>query len=262
MNCSQFALKVFRKLAARIWEIAEEGRYRKIASNYDLNGYKRIYFVHIRKTGGTSLNHMFLSLSGEDPGSLYAQLAKAPGYRICANGLIYVGWNVRHINRGNYFYGFSHTPLHKLDLPKATFTVSCFRDPVERVISHFNMLMYFRANNIDHPCMEIEGKWLGEGFDNFLDRIPREHLLNQLYMFSSSFDINEAARKAQELSHYFFIDTLDKGIYQLNQKVGLRLEPIHIRKSRYHAPISEGNLSRLRNMLDDEYRFLDRIRGS
>ena len=47
------------------------------------------------------------------------------------------------------------------------------------------MLKDFQANNIDHPCMITEGKWLGECFDDFLKRIPQEHLLNQLYMFSS-----------------------------------------------------------------------------
>ena len=40
----------------------EEKKYRKIASRYNISGYKRIYLIHIRKTGGTSLNHMFLSM--------------------------------------------------------------------------------------------------------------------------------------------------------------------------------------------------------
>ena len=35
------------------------------------NGYKRIYHCHIRKTGGTSLNSMFLSVDGGDPSEMY-----------------------------------------------------------------------------------------------------------------------------------------------------------------------------------------------
>jgi len=260
MNPKQITVKVIKKISTRFREAAEAVKYRQIASNYVLNGYKRIYLLHIRKTGGTSLNKMFLSLSGEDSSSLYAQLANIQGHRINRNGLIYVGWNVRHINQGNYYYGFSHTPLHKLKLPERTFTVSCFRDPVKRVVSHYNMLMDFRVNNIDHPCMATEGKWLGEGFDGFLNRIPKEHLLNQLYMFSSIYNINEAVRNTQGLSHYFFTDTFDDGIYHLNRKTGLSLEPIHIRKSTYQATLSQESLTMLRNMLDDEYKFLERIR--
>lgn len=255
MKPSQFVQKVIYRVKGEL----EEKRYQKIASGYDINGFKRIYLVHIRKAGGTSLINMFLSLSGEDPVSLYSQLAKTPDHRLLSNGIIYVGWRVRYINRGNYFYGFSHTPLHKLDLPKGTFTITCFRDSVKRVVSHYNMLMNFKANNIYHPCMATEGKWLGENFDDFLQRIPQDHLLNQIYMFSSKFDVNEAVAQVEKLSHYFFIDNFSNGIDELNKKTALSLEPIHIRKAGYGTQIPESSISKLREMLDKEYSFLDRI---
>ena len=58
-----------------------EATFREIASNYNLRGFRRIYLVHIRKTDGTSLNNMFLSLSGSDSRTLYYQLATTPGDR-------------------------------------------------------------------------------------------------------------------------------------------------------------------------------------
>lgn len=262
MKSKQFANKVFRKIAASAKSIMEEGKYQKIAENYDLRGYKRVYLVHIRKTGGTSLNNMFLSLSGEGSNFLYTQLSRTLGHRLISNGLIYVGWNVKHINKGNYFYAFSHTPLHKLNLPKGTFTVSCFRDPVKRIVSHYNMLMDFRVNNIDHQCMATEGKWLGKGFGDFLKNIPKEHLLNQLYMFSSGYNISEAVSNVKSLSHYFFSDTFNMGINDLNRKTGLNLEPLHIRKANYQEQISENYLTKLREILDEEYRFLNSIKHS
>jgi len=258
MNPRQFVQKVIRRVKGEL----EEKRYQKITSEYDIHGFKRIYLVHIRKTGGTSLINMFLSLSGEDSASLYNQLANIPDHRLLCNGKVYVGWNVRYINRGNYFYGFSHTPLHKLDLPKGTFTITCFRDPIKRVVSHYNMLMDFLVNKIDHPCMATEGKWLGENFDDFLQRIPREHLLNQLYMFSENYDIDEAVVRAEQLSHYFFTDHFSEGIVELNKKTGLNLKPIHLRKERHSARISEGSVAKLRGMLEKEYRFLGRIQES
>ena len=261
MKYNQFAQKVIQKVVTNAKAITKEGKYRKIANNYDLLGYKRVYLVHIRKTGGTSLNNMFLSLSGEDSNSLYSQLGSTPVHRLVSNGLIYVGWDVKLINKGNYFYAFSHTPLHQLTLPERTFTVSCFRDPVKRIISHYNMLVDFRENKLDHPCMATEGKWLGKGFDDFLQRIPKEHLLNQLYMFSSDYNVNEAVSNVQQLSHYFFSDTFDSGINDLNRKTGLNLESIHIRKTNYQAQISENTLTKLKEMLNEEYRFLNIIRN-
>lgn len=251
--------QVVQKVTYIIKGKLEERRYQKITSGYDIRGYKRIYLVHIRKTGGTSLNNMFLSLSGDDSASLYSQLANTPGNRLLINGRVYVGWNVRYINRGNYFYGFSHTPLHKLDLPKGTFSITCFRDPLKRIVSLYNMLMAFYVNNINHPCMVTQGKWLGKNFDNFLQRIPQEHLLNQLYMFSKHYDVNEAIAQVEKLSHYFFTDNFSDGIDELNKKTGLSLDPIHIRKSSYSTQISESSISKLREMLDKEYSFLDRI---
>jgi len=203
---------------------------------------------------------MFLSLAGEDSGSLYTSLVKAKGYRICRNGLVYVGWNPRLINKGNYFYAFSHNPIYKLDIPKRTFTVSCFRDPIKRIVSHYSNLTYYRDNNINHPCMKREGPWLGSGFDDFIQRMPKEHMLNQLYMYSSNFDINEAVKRVSELSYYFFIDDFDNGINQINKQTGLNLEPIHIRKSDNSVPIAEESMAKLRGMLDDEYEFIGRIR--
>lgn len=260
MKPKHFAKKAIQKVFANAKTMMEEEKYRKIAGNYDLRGYKRIYLVHIRKTGGTSLNNMFLSLSGEDANFLYVQLSRTLGHRLLSNGLIYVGWNVNIINKGNYFYAFSHTPLHRLALPKGTFTVSCFRDPVKRVISHYNMLMDFHINNINNPGLAVEEKWLGESFGDFLKNIPKKHLLNQLYMFSSNYNINEAVSNVQRLSHYFFTDTFVDGIDSLNRKTGLNLKPVHIRKANYKAHISEHDLSKLRDMLDEEYNFLISIR--
>ena len=263
MKPEKFTKKLIRKsqeIANNALAFTKDKSFDKLTKEYNFNGYKRIYLVHIRKTGGTSLNNMFLSLSGEDPSQLYTQLAQSSDHCLNRNGFVYVGWNLRTINKGNYFYAFSHIPFHELSLPDKTFTVACFRDPVKRVMSHYNMLMDFYLNEVDHPCMETEGKWLGKDFNDFLSNIPRQHLQNQLYMFSPNFDINEAVNNVQKLDNFFYSSDFNQGIDKINQKTGLNLKAIHIRKSGYQAQIADRTLQTLRERLHDEYLFLDRIK--
>ena len=252
--------EVIGKVLRYITSSVDGAKARAITARYDLCGYKRIYLVHIRKTGGTSLNHSFLGLSGEDSATVYKRLAEKPDHRLLCQDKVYVGWNVPYINEGKYYYAFSHTPMHALNLPEKTFVLTCFRDPVQRVISHYNMLMDYKINEIDHPCMPVEGKWLGNSFDEFLERIPKEHLCNQLYMFSAQYDIHEAIERVKGLSHYDFTERFESGIDGLNKKIGLNLRGIHIRKSSYKAEIPQRSIDNLREMVNEEYVFLNYIK--
>ena len=106
--------------------------------------YDRIYHYHIRKTGGTSINKMFHSLSGESPDVVYAQLASTNPRQIRVNKFVFAGWQKNLLEMGDYHYGFSHIPFSQLTLPERTFTFSCFRDPTSRVLSHYRMLLELR----------------------------------------------------------------------------------------------------------------------
>ncbi len=223
--------------------------------------WRGFYHVHIRKTGGTSINKMFLLLHDQDGDALYTRLSRSLLHRMCIDGRVYVGWNPVLINSGNYFYAFSHLPFHNISIPDDIFTFTCFRDPVKRVLSHYNMLMQYRENGVRHPCMKMEGLWLGASFTDFFERIPREHLLMQLYMFSSSFDQGEALLNVRSLSHVMFTEQFDEGIQQLNTLTGLGLQPVHTRKTTYRANIGEEDLSRLRERLAPEYSFLEAVRA-
>ena len=157
---------VIRKIANKANVDLQGGKMKAISDQYDIAGYKRIYYFHVRKAGGTSLINMFLSLSGQDSTELLDGLRRTADHRILINGKIYTGWNARYIAGGHYYFEFSHIPFHKLRLPESTFTVTCFRDPVKRVVSHYNMLMGFLENNIKRPCLRVESKWLGAGFED------------------------------------------------------------------------------------------------
>jgi len=228
---------------------------------YKLRNYNRVYLIHIRKTAGTSLNKMFLSIGGGDSCLLYKKLAKAEKNRIEEGGLIFVGWNRLYINSGNYFYAFSHLPIYDLSLPKKTYTVTCFRDPADRIISHYSMLMNYRNNGVCHPCMDVEGKWLGNCFEDFIESIPKEHLLNQLFMFDRNFNVDAAIERVSQVSNVIFIEEFDSGVERINRDLGLELKPIHTRKVKREFEVSDTTMQRLNELLSVEYNFLSKVRS-
>ncbi|MFM7188159.1 MAG: sulfotransferase family 2 domain-containing protein, partial [Armatimonadota bacterium] len=126
-----------------------------------LGEWGRIYHLHVRKTGGTSLNYMFIALASPSPQEVYRKLCRKPSHSLTINGAIYTGWDKAKICKGDYFYAFSHHPLHRLRLPASTFAITCFRDPVERVVSLYQMLSHYRDTGVNHPCMAEQGPWLG-----------------------------------------------------------------------------------------------------
>jgi len=203
---------------------------------------------------------MFMALSGEDPVQLYKDMVDSLDHRIAAGRWVYVGWNKYHLQRGNYHYGFSHTPIHTLSLPPRTFRFTCFRDPLERVVSHYRMLKDYEKQPSGNSALGNELSWLGQSFGDFLRRIPERHLLNQLYMFSSSMNLHEGLERARGLDYYFFNDDFSRGIDDLNGLLEISLQPIHARRSKSHVAVSEAEKQHLLKLLQPEYRFLHELR--
>ena len=58
--------------------------------------------------------------------------------------------------------------------------------------------------------MEEEIKWLGNFFREFIDNLPRQHLQNQLYMFSSKFDEAEALENLKKINFVGFVGKDEK----------------------------------------------------
>ena len=227
---------------------------------FEVQNYPPIYYYHIRKTGGTSINFAFLSnAAASDTEDFYQQLADKKNKRLIANKRVFVGWNKRLIERGKYFYAFSHIPVHKLHLPKNAFTFTCLRDPARRVISHYKMLRYYQKNNIAHPCMRIEGAWLGDSFDDFLEKIPKDQLMNQLYMFSKNYNIEEAQTRIRACSYYFFTENMEQGIADLSARLNLELPLSHQKKYDIELNINESQMTHLKEKLSPEYHLIKNL---
>jgi len=249
----------------RFYDLVESFRaykYRRLA-NYQIgDGYKRIYLFHIQKTAGTSLNHIFLSLGGEDPAKVYARLG-AEGLRVrrtISGRYVYSGWDKKIIAGVDYFYAFSHTPMHKLKIPPDTFTITCFRDPKQRVLSLYKEFLIYKTNNIDHPYRKYSDAWLGNSFGEFLKLVPKTELVQQLYMFSKNLDVQEAFDNISLCSYHFRTENFEAGCADLSLLLNLPIKPIHMRKAKLDINFSGSDLAVLESILEPEYRLLEKLK--
>ena len=163
------------------------------------------------------------------------------------------------IEKGEYFFGFSHFSYDQLSLPTETFTFTCFRDPAARLISHYRMLVDMSTIPNPHPCFAVEGKWLGKSFEDFLDRVPREHLENQLFMFSQQFSVDEAVDRVRNLNLWMFTEQFDAGVKRLSHATGLSLQYRHDRRSLHEFQLNPKTKQLLRQKLSTEYEFLKQL---
>ena len=205
---------------------------------------------------------MFHSLSGESPDTVYQQLANTDPHQICVGKIVYAAWQQDVLEAGDYHYGFSHIPFAQLTLPKRTFTFTCFRDPVKRVVSHYRMLLELQQAETPHKCLAVEAHWLGNSFADFIENTPDSHLLNQLYMFDDDLQIKQALQNVRSLDHCIFLDDFANGIESLNKKAGLQLVPMHTRRGTVKYSPTPAELETLRTRLLPEYEFLDQIAAS
>jgi len=177
---------------------------------------------------------------------------------------IYVGFNPYLLEKGDYFYGFSHMPKHKIKIPKDTFTFTILRDPVKRLISHYKMINEFKRRNRNHPSYKLEGKWLGNSFSEFLDNVPDNYLMNQLYMFSENLNVNEAFKNINKCSQVIFLDDFDKGVRELFKKIKINeiSNIFHERKSDFNFEPSQSDLEKAKEKLAPEIELIDKLKLS
>jgi Sulfotransferase family len=221
-------MKLLSRSAFNFWLLKQKARM--VINRHPLPGnYKRIYHFHIRKSAGTSINAAMWGLAGKN-----LQDVGRSSLIVAAN-YVFVRHNRVLIERGNYTFANSHAPFWELSLPVDTYSFTVFRDPVARLYSlyryyHFNVYHPDAAllDPMNESVKKYEG-WLGNSFTDFLDRLPAKHLQNQLYMFSESFNIEEAFRNIKKLNGFFFQDELNLVTHELGDICG---RTISLSKSR------------------------------
>lgn len=229
--------------------------YQKFDSFVSASGFHRMYHIHIRKCAGTSMNKALIMAAGGDT-KTYDRLAKKPFHRVNLKRGPVVGWNETLINSGSFFYGFSHIPYHRLRLDEHTFTFTFLRNPKERIISHYTMLQDMIVNRSKNPALKQEADWAFGSFEDFLKKVPRFHLENQLYMFSESFSVEEAIENLSQVKLVCKVeDTSLHFIPKLESEFELNIEYNHLRASKTSVILSDALESRLDELIADEMSF-------
>nr|WP_321237648.1 sulfotransferase family 2 domain-containing protein [uncultured Psychroserpens sp.] len=217
---------------------------------------QRFFHYHIRKTGGTSVNEAFFGLNIENPKSISESIRISTHKHVILNSNKYVGANTKEINKDDFFYGFTHAPYHRLNISSEVFQFCIFRNPMDRVISHYNMIRKHVIQNIQRGWVQKESKWLSNDFNSFLHKIPKEKLLAQLYCFSSKFDVEDAAENINKLDYFFNLEEFEIGLNELSSIIDMKLKSYKSHETNFPTNISNDSKKKLRKMLELEYRLM------
>jgi Sulfotransferase family len=243
----------YKRLRAKALTSSEAPRF---------GAYNRVYHLHLRKSGGTSINSAFWNLGGLN----LKKVGRAP--ILVSKSWVFVRNHLSLIEEGNYHFGNSHMPLWKLKLPPHTFTFCMLRDPYSRLVSLYKYY-YWIAHSDPKEVIKNEPYYyslkeklpnLGSSFSEFLDHLPAHHLQHQLYMFSETMDKTEALDSVRQLNRVYFQSSFSAAIEDLSSTLGV---PLDVKRERSFKQselvITEEEKQKAMTLLKEEYEFFNQM---
>ena len=243
------------------------------------DGYQRVLHHHVRKTAGTSLNAAFRALGGPaaarptgesagwseaaGPGEPAAHDRSSPrkvrGSSVQANGLTFVTGAVPRIDEGAYFFANSHTATYVLHPPRHTFRLTILRNPASRLVSHYRYLRHLREHGLADGPGEAELAYAAGTFEEFVHALPRRGRLRQLYMFSETFDVDQAEQRIAGLDAVLFTETYPDDLVELARRLTLPLEVRRERSFAYTTTVAPEEVRAVLPLLADEFDLVERV---
>jgi hypothetical protein len=218
------------------------------------------YFYHIRKTAGRAIIHCFLQAAfrtteRDSGGSHYFYVPLCRKKRLKIDDKVLVAHSLRHIQEEVFWFAFSHNPYWRIgefESPHITFT--CIREPLERFLSYYRGLKkeYKRFSR-------TEAKHIHLPFKEFVDKIEKKHLLTTVWMFSKTFNVNEAFERITKLDVVMFQDKLEK--YMKIFKLAHFLEPIGVNSKYPTIDLPESDINYLEQKLKPEIELYKHLKN-
>lgn len=236
--------------------------------------HETIYFYHMMKTGGKGIlssylrfitdyksKYTFLDINGmEQCGLLEKHINDQFNIdnQIDINQLSKIHWGPKVRNK---CFNHSHQPYHETKkIPKETITFTCVRNPLERLISHYNMLLTFKQNNTYKPDVQSDNYEYVKDFEYFINNFPKKFLIHQLYFFSKTGDVSEAFDNITKCTQILLLDRLQDGFDRLYNKTGIELkETKNINKNPIKNELQNEQIKQFKNILKPEYEFYKMI---
>lgn len=176
--------------------------------------HNRVHFYHIHKCGGRSLIFTMMA----------PYIDATVGWsKVCALGQQTFGKMTFHGDphvTTTPAFTWSHMPAHNFTLPKETFTITIFRDPVQRIASFYRMILF----DILHPTLSQLERWykyLGKDILDFTLQLPPYVRYEQIAMFSKRINLEEAIENIQTVSYYYRLKDFVSATTQLCRILGI-----------------------------------------
>lgn len=237
---------------------------------------KGTYFYHVMKTGGRSIISAFLyyllkeEIQKNNDNITYTDLylhitgghveIKINDSYIKKLQLILCKWN-SSIKNKRFKFGFNHDFLG-VKLPRCCYTITCIREPLERLLSHYRMLLMLKAKKDFRETPSNDCRYIMKGIQYFVENFPKEYLIHQLYFFSKKGDVGEAFNNVTKCTQIILTEKMQEGYDKFYAKTNIQLQSQIVLSTPLRKHDLNGQeLAQLKRILHKEYEFYYQVLG-
>lgn len=222
------------------------------------------YLYHTEKSGGRSIIHSFLhsvmdeGLVFDDKENLSDLYRELCGKRRDFGNKYFHAWQgVIKKCKHNSLFGFSHLPYNEVVTPKGTFKIAIIREPLERLLSHYRMLVRFGKENKGYETKSDTPAYIKNGFNSFIEVFPERFMQHQLWFWSNTFNIKEAISNIKKCNVIISTERMSEGIDKINKISGLELKCFHAGVGNKEPILTDKQTGILKQRLSKEYQFYE-----